>query len=217
MSGLRKEYLIGLMAVLLTVVVCTGQALAQPAATGSPTTAPAAKPLDVVYVFSPTCLNCKEASKFVEAAVRRYGQRIRVQRLNIQEPDALDRVLALEERYKAAAAAPPRVFIGSRYLTGLDAISEQLDTAIGQELKALATSQPDGRPGTSTRPDSGASLTRPRPAAKSPVESESVCLRRVFQGVGGLDLTRSEMIGRLGLSVAISRRDSYSIAVLGAR
>ena len=157
MFGLPRKNLICLLAVLLTAIVSAGQA-GRSAATLPSTTAPAAKPLDVVYVFSPTCLNCKEAAKAVNAAAERYGQRICILRLDIQDPNALEQVLALEERYKAAAAAPPRVFVGSRYLTGLDAISGQLEAAIDLELKALAASQPHSQPTTMPRETS---LARP--------------------------------------------------------
>lgn len=141
MSELRNERLRWWLALLLAGVVYAGAALAQSEPSQSPTTAPAAKPLEMVYVFSPTCLKCKEASKLIDAAVVRYGVQIHVQRLNVQDPNDLERVMAQEERCHAPAAAPPRVFIGSRYLTGLEAITAHLDATIVQELKALATPQ----------------------------------------------------------------------------
>jgi hypothetical protein len=127
-----------------------------PAATNvsptSPTTTRQDEPLAVQYVFSPTCEKCKAAGKVVDAVAARLTQQIRVERLNILDPDALDRVMALEDRYRVKAAAPPRVFVGSQCLTGLEQISEQLDAVVAAELKLKsklnrpAASQPDGKP-----------------------------------------------------------------------
>ena len=90
--GLRKMNWLRVMTLPLAVAVCAGLASDKPAAPPLPATAPDAGPLDVIYVFSPTCLKCRDASKLVEAAVRRYGQKIRLLRMDIQDPDALERM-----------------------------------------------------------------------------------------------------------------------------
>lgn len=102
----------------------------------------------VIYVFSPTCAKCKEASATVDAAERRFGPRVRVERLNFQDAGTLERVLELESRYRAEAAPPPRVFAGASCLTGVEQIAAGLDAAIERQL-ARATSQPHRDAGTS--------------------------------------------------------------------
>ncbi|MDD4890860.1 MAG: hypothetical protein PHU85_13145 [Phycisphaerae bacterium] len=130
-------------AVLLPAILHgpAGAAAQAPARGATPTTQ-----LDVIYVFSPTCEKCKEASKSVQAAAARFEGRIRVVRLNVRDPEAIERVLTLEERYKAQASPPPRIFVGTTCLTGLDAIAKELDAAIERELKPKAASQPQSQP-----------------------------------------------------------------------
>ena len=138
-----------LAAIFLAVSIgSNGFIVATEVAPPSPTTTRQDAPLDVHYVFSPTCAKCREASKVVDGVAARFGPQIRIHRLNVQDPDALDRVMELEDRYHVAAAAPPRIFVGSRCLTGLEQISAQLDTAVAAEIKlnCPAASQPDGNP-----------------------------------------------------------------------
>lgn len=107
--------------------------------------APSTQPVDLAYVMSPTCLKCKETTPVVHAAAERHKGRIRLRMLNVQDGDDLETVLELEERHKAPAAPPPRVFVGRRCLTGVEEITGQLDAAIAESL--APASQPDSQPG----------------------------------------------------------------------
>ena len=107
-----------------------------------PASPPAAtQPLDVFYIISPNCEKCKQSAPIVEAAARKYAGRLRLSKLNILDADDLDRILDLEDRLKLPAAAPPRVVVGSRCLTGLDEITGQLDAVLAAQLPPAA-SQP---------------------------------------------------------------------------
>ncbi len=159
MVSLLRRRLLPLSALIPLAFVIGSDAVAPALPCCPPTTAPAVEPLEMVYVFSPTCLKCAEASKLVDAAASRYAGRVQVQRLNIQGADALEQVMALEERHKVKAAPPPRIFVGSSCLTGLDEISQRLDATITRELGPPATSQPEAGP--TTQSDSGMSPLPP--------------------------------------------------------
>ncbi|MCG3177974.1 MAG: hypothetical protein BIFFINMI_00297 [Phycisphaerae bacterium] len=133
-------------------------ATTQPATTQpDPATTQPTDPLEVIYFFSPTCLKCKEASKTVETVAGRFGDRIRVKHLNVEDVEALEAVMLLEEKHKVKSAAPPRIFVGETCLTGLDAIAKELEATVERELKRAEppAPPPPAPPGPVSSPAGG--------------------------------------------------------------
>ncbi len=146
------------IAVLILAVIAPMTVMAD-----APTTSPAetaAAPLPVIYCLSPTCQKCREASQLVAAAEQRFGAKIRVERLNIHETQAFERMLALEEQYGSEGTAPPKIFVGRQHLAGLEAIAARLDAVITQELEHHQSKPAAGQPAASQPDAEGSSLLR---------------------------------------------------------
>jgi thiol-disulfide isomerase/thioredoxin len=103
----------------------------------SPSLASEPGPLEVVYFYSPTCMDCKEAKPFVDAAEKEYAQRITLIRYDVQTNEGLEKLLAFEAAYDAAQGPPPKVFVGNRQLVGPEAIESRLDSLIATQLGRL--------------------------------------------------------------------------------
>ena len=116
---------IGLLIALVAGVASA--AVGQPVAEGGSV-------LEVIYVYSPDCEKCREAEETIDEAGERYGDRIRVIRLNIREDEDLMRIRVVEDRYGSVEPSPPKVFVGEQYLAGLEAIVDGLVATIEQEL-----------------------------------------------------------------------------------
>lgn len=90
--------------------------------------------LVVTYFYSPACIHCQRASKAIDAAQAKFGQRIRVERHNVSELEGLERMLQYEAKYGIEGSVPPQVFVAAERLDGADAIIARLETVIRQEL-----------------------------------------------------------------------------------
>ena len=109
-----------------------------------PASQPASSPsaLKVEYVYSPTCVKCREARNTVDAVEKKYGDRIQVLRHNVLEEEGFTAAEACEKRLGLdKPTVPPTVFVGRRFLTGLDDIAQHLDAAVAEEL-ALGQAPP---------------------------------------------------------------------------
>jgi thiol-disulfide isomerase/thioredoxin len=151
---MRGTHVYFALACLVLGVVATG--IAGPTTTASAPSGPVrGQPLRVVYFFSATCLKCREAAKVVDAVEKHYGDRIRVERMDVHDGKTMELMLTMEDEYGSNETAPPKVFSGKQYLAGVEAISQRLDKMIAQELarqEALPTSQPTSEPASASRP-----------------------------------------------------------------
>jgi cytochrome c biogenesis protein CcdA len=92
-------------------------------------------------------MDCKKTTPHVDVAKEKYGSRIELNRYNVQTNEGLETMLAFEARYGSQAGAPPKIFVGSKYLEGVGPITKNLDDLIAAQLAAgRPTSQPAGQP-----------------------------------------------------------------------
>jgi hypothetical protein len=107
------------------------------------TPAPAGKPLDVVFFFSPTCHECQKVKQVLPAILQRWGSRLAVQMRNIEDMQLFSQLLEYEKFYKVQVAAPPAIFVGGQALVGESQIIARLDAAIAEETaRGSATFMP---------------------------------------------------------------------------
>lgn len=100
----------------------------------APPTEPA--PLRVVYFYQPACTKCREAEAGVVEAERQWGDRIGVERMNIQEAAALVAWREYRQHYQVNLSAPPAAFVGGQVLSTPKQIVQGLGAAISEELAA---------------------------------------------------------------------------------
>lgn len=119
---------------LRAMAVCLFSVIAWPLAAASGSEA---GPLEVVYFYSPTCLDCKEAKPSIDAAEKEWGDQIQLIRFSIATNEGMEKLLAFREAYATPQAAVPIVFVGDQQLAGPDAIEEQLDSLIATQRGRL--------------------------------------------------------------------------------
>lgn len=97
----------------------------------------------MVYFYSPTCLKCKEAVKAVDAAEEEFGQRIRIERMDISKQESMAMMSAMEDQCNSTEKDPPKIFVGKQYLAGVESIKKRLATVMEEELaRGATTTQP---------------------------------------------------------------------------
>jgi cytochrome c biogenesis protein CcdA len=95
----------------------------------------------VVYFYSPTCHGCDKANAAVAAAEKRWGGKIRVEEWDCSINKAytsMSELVLYDEHYGSKEELILKVFVGRRCLAGPEAIANQLDRIIEQELAAGA-------------------------------------------------------------------------------
>ncbi len=112
--------------------------------------------LEVVYFYSPTCMDCREAKPVVDAAENEYGQRIQLIRYNVQTKEGLEKLLAFQDAYDVEAGPPPKVFVADQQLVGVKAIKSRLDPLIASQLGRLYAKRSGALPEDQQRSHSGA-------------------------------------------------------------
>lgn len=96
-------------------------------------------PLRVVVFYSPGCAECERAKDAVREMERRYGERVRVEMVNIDRPEDYARLIPYEEHYSSDENATLKVFVGDAYLAGADDAVERLDRVVREQLEKGAT------------------------------------------------------------------------------
>lgn len=109
--------------------------LLAPAAAQSPGSAPAGT-LEVIVFYSPTCSGCREFEAGLKALEERWQGRISIHRRHLSSQDAFRDLLLYEKHYSVGNDDVPVAFVGSRWITGLKPIVEQIDPIIRSELAA---------------------------------------------------------------------------------
>jgi thiol-disulfide isomerase/thioredoxin len=100
-------------------------------------------PLRVAAFYSSTCENCQKAKAALRDTQRRWGDRVKVEHYDVGEMKNFRLMFLYEDYYHSTAQAPPKVFVGERYLEGYPAISKNLVKLVGEELeKGAKTFQP---------------------------------------------------------------------------
>lgn len=163
MSNQRKILLpaAGLMLLLFAFQMYRLFAATPGKASEQPTTQPAR--IDLVFVHSPTCQECKKVKDALPSILNKFGGGVHSRWVSVMELDVLDQY---ETQYKVRIKAPPAIFVGRQYLQGSEAILGKLSRVIEEELAAGATTyNPDAV--TTTHPASQAT-SQPTldPAAK---------------------------------------------------
>lgn len=142
--GDRRHRVWILSAALLMLAALVSVACAQyaPSATAAApadqaAVAPSPDPLRVVFFFRPGCEHCAEAEEGLAAAEARWGERIRVERMNVK--DSAVAQLAWRqylEHYGVFVTEPPAVFVGRQMMTNSRQIKARLAKVVGDELNA---------------------------------------------------------------------------------
>jgi cytochrome c biogenesis protein CcdA/thiol-disulfide isomerase/thioredoxin len=83
------------------------------------------------YFYQTGCEACEVVhSEVVEPLLEAYGDRVAIEERDIDEPENLELLLSLEERFQAESVSIPEVFIGNDALIGPQAISEHLEERV---------------------------------------------------------------------------------------
>jgi hypothetical protein len=133
-------------ALLLLTAICAGATPAQSRAEEATPDRPDA--LVVEFYFTPGCRLCGPAKQAVRAAEIRFGDCIRVRRLDLSDrTHGIDAALRLGSRLDAAGVPQDEtpslaVFAGTACLAGGEAIVADLDTALERELARDARAAP---------------------------------------------------------------------------
>lgn len=183
------------------------------ASTIAQASAPTATPalLQVVYFHSPTCLQCREAEHTVNAAERKFAGRVRVVRYSIAEEAGLEALLAYEAKYGSPkGTAPPKVYVGRKYLGGLDSIQQRLEQVIAEELTHLEE-----------QPTAHAAATEPPPLPRESIEQRfssftlsAILLAGLLDGVNPCAFTTIVFLLSILAHLHRTRRDLAVVSVM---
>lgn len=121
-------------------------------------------PVHVLYFYSPDCPACKQAQSETLAPLEaEYGDRLVIERRNVQEPEQYELFMAMEQEYGISAGTIPTLYIGDDVMVGTFEIRDTLGQRIehylaqgGVELPALATGAAPVAPQAQTAGDTTA-------------------------------------------------------------
>ena len=96
------------------------------------------EPVELLFFYSPHCHYSIQVEKEVMPKIKeKYGGRLKIKKINIDEQDNLKEFLAIQEEYEyePPTTAVPTILIGKKFLVGLFEIRDNLETLIDSALK----------------------------------------------------------------------------------
>ncbi len=175
---------------LLTVAIGLASFGAAAGQSTSPEPAEAATPLRLVFVHSTSCEKCRQAKVHLAEAMERFGPAIELEMLeSFADEASLMRMLAFEAHYDSPKASPPVMFIGRRYLIGLDDIVDNLSQVIAAELAAGSVTFDPGSHAVKTKSATTQAASAPaakRPAVPEPIRAEFLSYKSGMIALAGL-------------------------------
>jgi hypothetical protein len=146
-------------------------ALVLSAAAGRAETLPASRPaepdrppLRVVLFQSSTCSGCDKTEKALKDISQAWPTRVRTERRDLQKLEHFTALLTWEDHYGVGKNdQPPTVFVGTKYLSGIDNIAKNLRPLVADQLaRGPEPSTPPTRP-PAAPPAAPQTPTTPRP------------------------------------------------------
>ncbi|HHX65085.1 MAG TPA: hypothetical protein GX702_09385 [Chloroflexi bacterium] len=98
----------------------------------------------VLYFYSPDCPACRQTQSDTLAPLEEeFGERLIIDRRNVQEPEQYELFMAMEERYDISAGTIPTLYIGEDVMVGTHEIGDTLRERIEHYLARGGVDLPD--------------------------------------------------------------------------
>ena len=95
------------------------------------------QPCEIILFSSPHCRSCQLVKEEIIPGVsKKYEQKLKVQELNLDQPDDYSKLLELQDRYNwhPRGISTPIIFVAGKFLVGSDEIKKYLEIYIDTEL-----------------------------------------------------------------------------------